>query len=276
MIGRIAGWLHPSLRNPREVVTVSGWGDLGLYFFHLLKGWRTWWSLGLNDIKMQFVGTILGLSWPFLQMFMLLLVIGVIYGILLKQDVNTLVPFLAAGLAMWQFLALAMDMGSGSFIVSEGYIKQISVPKCYYVLRQLVSAHFRLLMALLAFFIVKFIFDSPFGWGTLMAIPGLFLFSVFCSLLAFILAYLNTRFRDIQHLNTIFIQTLFYATPVIYPASILREAGKGYIADYNPFYHLLELPRAPLIDGSIPSLISFIVVGVMILLAFLACCWTYL
>lgn len=269
----LANWLVPASLRQRQLVTVSGVADLPLYFLHLALGWRTWWSLGVNDIRKRFVNTFLGVSWPFLQMAMLLLVIGGIYGILLQQEVYTFVPYLAAGLALWRFISLAVDMGSGSFVSAEGYIKQVSVPKVFYVMRQMVSAHFQFLMSLLAFFVIKLVFKSPFHWGMLLALPGLALLSLFCIGIAIIFAYLNTRFRDIQHFNAVLLQALFYLTPIIYPVRMLETHGKAFIAHYNPFYHLLEVVRTPLLDGTAPPAFSYLAVAGVVLVTYFFVAW---
>jgi ABC-2 type transport system permease protein/lipopolysaccharide transport system permease protein len=62
---------------------------------------------------------------------------------------------------------------------------------------------------------------------------------------AFLFGTLSARFRDIPPLMTNVMQTLFFITPVIWHTNSLR--GALTIADWNPFYHLIQIVRAPLL-----------------------------
>ena len=71
---------------------------------------------------------------------------------------------------------------------------------------------------------------------------------------------LATRFRDITQLVATGTQVLMFVTPIMWPISAIPESR--IIADVNPFYHLVELIRAPLIGG-VAEPVSWIVVLVM-------------
>jgi lipopolysaccharide transport system permease protein len=53
------------------------------------------------------------------------------------------------------------------------------------------------------------------------------------------------------------VQIVFFVTPIMWKPELLR--GRAYIADLNPFYHLLEIVRAPLLGG-LPSANSYLAV----------------
>ena len=64
------------------------------------------------------------------------------------------------------------------------------------------------------------------------------------------LGWVATRFRDVQHLVTNLIMILFIVTPVLWPPP---EGLEGHIYfQINPFYHLLEVVRAPIINNTVP------------------------
>ena len=76
-----------------------------------------------------------------------------------------------------------------------------------------------------------------------VSIPGfwlalMFLFSLGLSNLA---ASINLFIRDYQPMQSLIFQGLFYATPIIFPASMLEEKGFSYVYKLNPFYYLLEI-----------------------------------
>ncbi len=49
-------------------------------------------------------------------------------------------------------------------------------------------------------------------------------------------------------------QALWFVSPVYFPLDLFRNGKMTFLLDYNPVYHILELFRAPLIDGTFPAL----------------------
>jgi lipopolysaccharide transport system permease protein len=71
-------------------------------------------------------------------------------------------------------------------------------------------------------------------------------------------AILCTRYRDLPQIIANLLQIAFYVTPIVWAPSFLP--GGGWLLDINPFYHLIELVRAPLL-GSWPPAQSWVVSG---------------
>src|SRR5262249_46191934 len=90
---------------------------------------------------------------------------------------------------------------------------------------------------------------------------------------ALLAAILCTRYRDLPEIISNVMQVAFYVTPIIWPASLLSD-GQLFL-DLNPFYHLIEIVRAPLF-GKFPSLenwlasIGMAILGWALALAFFA------
>ena len=82
----------------------------------------------------------------------------------------------------------------------------------------------------------------------------------------FVIAVLSTRFRDIPPLIATAIQVAMFATPIMWPISVLADAT--IIAEVNPAYHLVDLVRAPLL-GTAPSMLSYLYVIGMIVVGYL-------
>jgi ABC-type polysaccharide/polyol phosphate export permease len=55
------------------------------------------------------------------------------------------------------------------------------------------------------------------------------------------------------------LQILFYATPIMYPVSMLKDKGLGGLVKYNPLTWLLNLLRDPILDGHAPGATTFAV-----------------
>ena len=221
--------------------------------------WRIWARLGVQDLRLRFRRSLLGVGWILVQLVVTMLAVGVIYGTLLRQDLRSFLPFLTVGLVVWSFLTASIVEGGQAFVASEGYIKQIGLPISIYVLRFFVSVSISAGISLVGYVLVAAVCRVPLGWGALWAIPGLALLGLVGLFLVGIFAHLNARFRDTAHLAAVGMQILFYVTPVIWPAEMLRVRGLSRIVEVNPLYHLLETVRQPLLSSRPANLENYAV-----------------
>jgi ABC-type polysaccharide/polyol phosphate export permease len=208
-----------------------------------------WLRLGALDVRMRFRRSLIGPSWIFLSLGITITAIGYVYSHLLGQDLATFIPFLTAGLVVWGYLTASITEGGNAFVASEGYIKQIALPIYVYVFRFFVSVSLTAVFSLAAFFAVALLFGVRFSAGTLWVLPGLAILAVASLLLVLILAHVNARFRDAGTLAGVVMQVGFYVTPVIFPPELLLQRGRQAVVMLNPFYHLLEVVRRPLLGG---------------------------
>ncbi len=234
--------------------------------------WHIWVRLGLQDVRLKFRRSAVGVGWIFLNLAVLVSSIGFIYANLLGQDTREFIPYLTIGMILWAYLTSSIVEGGNAFVHSEGYIRQISLPIYVYVLRFFVSISVTAMISMIAYAAVALLFRVPLGAGTLYAVPGVVMVMVASLLFITIFAHLNARFRDIAHLASVGMQVLFYVTPVIFPARLLKQrADLAYVVDFNPMYHLIEVVRRPLLSNGPADELSYMVAAlVLALLAFAA------
>lgn len=226
--------------------------------------WRIWVRLGIQDVRMRFRRSAIGLGWIFLNLAVMVLAIGFVYGNLFGQDLGTFIPYLTISLVAWGYLTNSIVEGGNAFTSSEGYIKQISLPIYVYVLRFFVSITLVAAISLIVFFVVALVYAVPLSLGALWVVPGILILMLTALLLITIFAYVNARFRDAAHLASVAMQVLFYVTPVIFPAELLRHRGLSPVIDLNPLYHLLQVVRVPLLVGEPADAFSYLVCAMLI------------
>jgi len=228
--------------------------------------WPIWTRLGIQDVRLRFRRSSIGVGWIFVNLAVLVLAIGFIYANLLGQSPREFIPYLTIGLILWGYLTNSIVEGGNAFINSEGYIKQISLPIYVYLFRAFVSIGLTAVITLCAFVLVAVLYQVPVGIGTLLAVPGLALLMATSLLLITIFAHLNTRFRDVAHMASVGMQVLFYVTPVIFPADLLRRRRSlSLVIELNPMYHLLEVVRRPLLTAGPADWRSYAVALIVIL-----------
>lgn len=227
--------------------------------------WPIWLRIGLQDIRMRYRRSVVGVGWVFINLAIMITAVGLIYGNLLGQDLKAFLPFLTAGLIFWGYLTSSVVEGGNAFIASEGYIKQIGLPLSIYVFRFFVAITTTMLISLPAYLVVAGIYAVPIRWGVLWVFPGIVLFSLVSFLLITIFSHLNARFRDASHIASVGLQVMFFVTPIIWPPEILRKRAIHWVMDFNPFYHLIEIVRRPLTVSEPANSINYWVVAIFIL-----------
>lgn len=239
------------------------------YFKNLISARHILVSLTRQDLKNRYRNSILGVAWNFLSPLGIVLIIGIVYSVVFKTPLEELVPYLFSGLLPWLFFAGSAEVGSLSFLNSQGYIKQTQVPIEIFPLRSTLVNFVNLLISILAFFLIyAFINPSSFGINMLLVIPALVIWLFFCAAWATISAIINLYIRDFQPLQSLIIQGLFYLSPIIYKPEMLNSENFQWIYLLNPFYYMLEIIRRPLLGKELPSLQSW---GISIILTLLLC-----
>lgn len=208
-----------------------------------------------QDIKLRYRGSVIGPFWLTLSMGVMIMAMGLVYSHLLKTATNDYFPFLTLGLLQWTLISTLMQEACTTFIYSNSFIKQIRLPYTTYVMRTLMRNLLVYAHNFIIYIVVALIFGIWPGVYLWLLLPGMILFLLNALWVIMFLAMVCTRFRDITPLITSLVQIVFFVTPVIWTPALLQ--GHEWIVELNPFYHMLELIRAPLF-GHAPEALTYI------------------
>ena len=222
-----------------------------------LASWRLWVRLGWNDILQRYRRSILGPFWLTASMAIMIVALGILYAGLFNTPVEDFLPFLCVGLLVWNLVASFLVEGGTLFTGSESYIKQIRLPYSVYVYRSTWSKLVIFFHNFIIYFAVLLYFQIWPGTVGLLAIPGLAIVVINGALASLCIGIISARFRDVPPLIGSVVQIVFFVTPIFWKPELLK--GREYVTDFNPFFHLLEIVRAPLL-GSVPSAKSYLAV----------------
>lgn len=254
-----------------------GWRPIGgeasplrVAVFDLVEGirrWYLWTHLGWHDIRQRYRRSIIGPFWVTLSMAFLVLALGFVYSGLFRENVATLLPYLAGGFIFWGFISVSINESCVAFTTSENVIRQTPMPLVVHVLR-VIARNFVILLHNLAIWVAVAIwFAIPPTFETLLAIPGIFLVCVNLAWVGLILAIVCARFRDVVQIVSNVVQIAFFVTPLLWRADYV-DRGRFFLVESNPFHHLLAVSRDPLL-GVAPSPESWLFCGVMAILGWL-------
>lgn len=225
-----------------------------------------WLYLSKQDLNSQFRRSKLGSLWLVINQLSFAFGAGLIWATVFGLNAIDFIPFIATGFAVWGFISSCFVDGCASFLVSQGYIKQVKMPLPIYTMRAVCSASVRLFIGLIVALLVVAIFGQVSIVGVIGALLGTLLVVVCGFFISLTLSYLGAKYRDLQHGLSNLFQLLFVLTPVIYPPKMLIEKGLWFAVYFNPLSSFIQVIRVPLVDGQMASLIDYFTILMTIII----------
>lgn len=217
-----------------------------------------WSALGWQEVMQRYRRSVLGPFWLTISTALMVGIMGPLYGKLFNQDVGTYFSYLAVSLVLWQTISQIVLDSAIAFIVSDVYIKQVRLPLSIHILRTVWKNLVILLHNFAVVVLVIIIFRPPFGFTLLLFPVALVLFAANALWAGILLGMACARFRDIPLVVTNVVQIAFFLTPILWKPEMLGR--HAWSVNFNPFYHFLEIMRAPLL-GTPTNTLSWIVVA---------------
>ncbi|MFH0786368.1 MAG: ABC transporter permease [Pseudomonadota bacterium] len=225
----------------------SGWFDL-----HLKELWR-YRDLIVLFVRRNFVTvhkqTILGPLWYLIQPLFSTLVFTVIFGNIAKLPTDGLPPmlFYMSGIVTWNYFSGCLNQTSNTFVANAGifgkvYFPRLTVPISVVTTNLLQFAiQFGLFLGFLFYFYFKGSSIHPHWW--IFFTPLLILQMACLGLgLGIIVSSLTTKYRDLTYLVAFGVQLWMYATPIVYPISLVPSRYQWLLA-LNPMTAIVETFR---------------------------------
>jgi ABC-type polysaccharide/polyol phosphate export permease len=233
---------------------------------YLTRIWRLrhfWLALVRADLRSRYRRSVLGVGWSLLHPIAMTIVLCTVFATIFQFDVRNYAPFVLAGLVLWNFIVAVTSGGCQCFFQGEPYIRQHPAPLAIYPLRTTLGAGIHFLLGMVVVLLLAW---GLRGFSNLPAlvslVPTILLLFIFGWSLAVCAGVINVMFQDTQHLVEVALQVVFYVTPIIYTASLLRDRHLAWAVGLNPLAAFLDLIRGAVLDGSFPLPQSFAVAGV--------------
>lgn len=225
--------------------------------------WQLWGRLGWQDVMMRYRRSVIGPFWLTLGMGITIFALGYVYGSIFDIDREKYLPFLTCGFLVWGLITAALTEGCQTFIEADWIVRQIDLPLSMFPLRVVWRNLIIFLHNAVIYLVVALLFNVDPGWTALIAIPGLLLLLANALWSSALLGMLSARFRDLPLMVASLLQVAFFATPIIWTPEL--AADRTFLIEGNPFYHFIELVRAPLL-GKTPTLLNWeVTLGITLL-----------
>ena len=198
-----------------------------------------------RDFISSFKQTILGPLWFFINPIFTTVVYLIVFGNIanLSTDGAPKILFYLAGVTLWNYFSSSLGGTSNVFVGNAGIFGKVYFPRLVMPITIVISNLMRFGVQFLLFLVVFFYYwykgEVTPNWWVLFTPIFILMMSLFALGVGMIFSSLTTKYRDLSMLLTFGISLYMYATPVIYPTSMLSAKIQPY-AKYNPLTGIFE------------------------------------
>lgn len=204
----------------------------------------------MRDLYSRYAGSLLGALWLVLPSLFMIFIYTVIFSNIMKaklpgvENQYAYSIYLCAGVITWGIFLEVVQRSKNVFLDNANLIKKSSFPHWVLFIPILLVAIFNGLVLLVIVLIFMLILGHPIAIFNIISLLSInFAVTVFLAVsIGVFLSILNVFFRDIGQISDVFFQFAFWATPIVYPVSIVPEKFK-YVLDLNPMAYLIEISQ---------------------------------
>ena len=210
-------------------------------------------TLVVRELKARYRGSVLGFFWSFANPLLLLVVYTFVFSVVLPARFegvdDNYALFLFCGLLPWTWFSSALTESSNALLVNGNLIKKVLFPAEVLPVVAVLANMVHFFLALPILVVALFLFAAtPPGLIELLWFPAVVAVQFVLTLgLGLMLAALTVHFRDIKDLLANVLTLWFFATPILYPWTMVAERGPSVfglppagkvLMDLNPFAHI--------------------------------------
>lgn len=206
-----------------------------------------------KELQVRYKGSFLGYFWSVLHPLAFTAVFYVVFGTIVRLDVEHYALTLVTALFPWQWLQNSATASPTWFLGNSALIKKVRFPRWTLVLAGILTdlTHFLFAMPVILAFLWIEGFPARGEWVVLVPLLlGAQLLVTFG--ISLVIASANLFLRDLERLTTLVLLLWFYATPVLYPVAMVPDAWRPLVA-YNPGGALVICWRQLFLEGTVPG-----------------------
>jgi lipopolysaccharide transport system permease protein len=203
--------------------------------------------LTLRDIKVRYKQTLMGVAWVIIQPLTTVLIFTLVFNRFVHLETGALpYPLFAiSGLLLWLFFANAVTNSTHSLVSNANLITKVYFPRMFIPAASVGAGLVDLAVAFLLLLVMCFYYGVALTLNILLLPLFVSLMALLALGVGLLSAALTVKYRDLRHALPFIIQLWMFASPVIYPTSIVPERWK-WLVTINPVAGIIEGFRASL------------------------------
>ncbi len=236
---------------------------ISMHVFRELYNYRELLKTNIKkEIRGKYKGSWLGIMWTFLNPLLMLAVYAFVFPYILRVNVENYTIFMIVALIPWNFFTVAIQSGTGCVVANGNILKKVYFPREIIPISITTSQLVNFLITCLIMF--AFILFSGVGFSIhILLLPVLILIQYVITLaFTFVLSAITVFVHDVDHFVSVFLTLGFYATPIVYQASMLPQKFQ-WALKVNPMAQLVEAYRSILYYHEYPNFNTLLIWGIL-------------
>lgn len=220
-----------------------------------------------KEIRGKYKGSFLGVLWSFINPLLQVAVYAIVFPYIMRVQTENYLIYLIIGIIPWTFFTTVINQGMVTVRINAGIIKKVYFPREILPISVAVSGLINFLISCIIILLFCIFGGVGVSWHIIF-LPLIAIIQFFLTLgIAFALSAINVYIKDTEYLITFFINMLFYATPILYEATLFPESIR-FILYLNPMTQVVEAYRNIFLYHQLPNLEGFVylvVISIIIL-----------
>ena len=227
-----------------------------------------------RDFKKKYKRTVLGMGWSVLMPLLTLLVMKVVFEQFFGRNMEHYTTYLFCGNLLFCWFSEATNSGMRSLYGNAPIFTKVNVPKYLFLFSGSIQTLINFALTLCVFFVFCALDHVTFSWRFAMLAYPILTLLVFNMGLGLVLSALYMFFRDLDYLWRVFLQLLMYGSAIFYTIDQM-PARTQLVFACNPIYRHISYFREVVLNGSIPSLETHLVLAAFAGVTFAIGAWMY-
>lgn len=223
--------------------------------------------LGALDVKQRYRRSALGPVWITIATALNIAGLAIVFGTVFQAPLRDYVPYLACGIVLWSYFTTLFLEASDLLLEQRQNILERRI-SFFELSGRLLFRNFYIFLHNYVFLLALIVIFQKFSFGAfILSAIGFILVSVCMFFVSIIFSIMGARFRDLTPIVSSFLQMGFYFTPIVWEPALMEERGRSIMVDANPFYHLIQTVRGPMLGDDLPVLSYVVVIALIVMLA---------
>ena len=232
----------------------AAWLHVGDHFARLREYSDLLYTLSAHRISVRYKQTSLGFAWALLQPVLMMVIFTAVFSVLAKMpsEGTPYALFAYTALLPWTFFNTAVSTGTNSLVTHTQLITKVYFPREILPITYLIAALFDLAIGFIVLIGLMAWYQVPLSAQAINLVPLVGLLSAWVLAVSLFLAAIQVRFRDIGVALPVLLQVLMFASPIIYPLSVVPAAWREWYL-LNPMAGIVSSFRDILLRQAAPD-----------------------
>jgi ABC-type polysaccharide/polyol phosphate export permease len=228
----------------------------------------------VNIIKTRYKRSALGVLWTLLNPLLNMAVLSVAFSSLFGGSLVHYPVYVLSGLIFWNFFTQTTLYAMNTLVWGGTLLKRVYIPRTIFSVASVGNGLVNLVLSMIPLVIIMLVIGHPLYAAWWLVPLAVLLLAMFALGVALFMSTVAVYFTDVVDMYQVFVQALFFLTPIMYPKDILPARFQWFL-HLNPLFNLLEVFRSPIYLGTSPGLNTLLAAALSAIVALLIGWWTF-